>query len=677
MIQERMELSRERLVDIRKQLDRNNPKELFFAELINKLLIYEDIMNQDIEDEDIRRLKEYNHSLYRDILPENYGESFANPEYGVSVWGEDLGPVMSSLYAEVGSIIPYAYERNMNRILIYLELGIQIYLACADADYCPDTKIVKDIIYSFIYDYVEDMAEWRIREDIIPGFGVADEILETANLADLRYLFRYGEYISDDDIKLAEFINTLSEEEIDGIARTFTEGYRKGFELAGKDMSKRTTALVEYPIGMERVVRSSMELLEDMGLSAVFRRCESSFWNGRRLFKRGYYATNPNKQLDYDHENDRALFFDKKYMERIIEATRDTYEKLLKEARGMAGPAVIETFGEKPYESGACSKAIKPDEHCRELLKEYMARKGELDNKYLVGEERSFTIISFPSPAIGYDRFEEIFRETVKVNTLDYNLYRDIQQILIDELDKCSSVYIRGMNGNETDLTVALGELKNPEKETNFENCVADVNIPVGEVFTSPKLEGTNGILHVKKVFLSGRPYSNLKLSFKEGMISESSCDNFADKAKNDEYIRDNLLHNHKSLPLGEFAIGTNTDAYDMIKRYSLESVITILIMEKTGPHFAVGDTCYSREEDNVSYNPDGKAIVARENSVSATRKDNPLKAYFNCHTDITIPYDELGIIEGCTHEGSRIRIMENGRFVLKGLEILNVPLDR
>ena len=42
----------------------------------------------------------------------------------------------------------------------------------------------------------------------------------------------------------------------------------------------------------------------------------------------------------------------------------------------------------------------------------------------------------------------------------------------------------------ETDLTVALHPLKDPAKETLFENCVADVNIPVGEVFTSPQLAG-------------------------------------------------------------------------------------------------------------------------------------------------------------------------------------------
>ena len=33
--------------------------------------------------------------------------------------------------------------------------------------------------------------------------------------------------------------------------------------------------------------------------------------------------------------------------------------------------------------------------------------------------------------------------------------------------------------------------------------CIRDRNIPVGEVFTSPVLEGTNGKLHVSQVYLN------------------------------------------------------------------------------------------------------------------------------------------------------------------------------
>ncbi len=94
------------------------------------------------------------------------------------------------------------------------------------------------------------------------------------------------------------------------------------------------------------------------------------------------------------------------------------------------------------------------------------------------------------------------------------------------------------------------------------------------------------------------------------------------------KYIKDNVLKHHETLPMGEFAIGTNTIAYRMARDFQIADKLPILIAEKTGgPHFAVGDTCYSHEEDNLSYNPDGKAIVARENSVSALERQIRIKS--------------------------------------------------
>jgi leucyl aminopeptidase (aminopeptidase T) len=259
---------------------------------------------------------------------------------------------------------------------------------------------------------------------------------------------------------------------------------------------------------------------------------------------------------------------------------------------------------------------------------------------------------------------------------LDYKLYQGIQQKLIDALDKAEYCCIKGMGNNHTDMKVMLHKLKDPSKETNFENCVADVNIPVGEVFTSPILKGTEGVLHVSSVFLKGLLYKNLEVKFKDGLITDYSCDNFADSQEGRKYINDNVLYNHETLPLGEFAIGTNTTAYVMARKYGIADKLPILIAEKTGPHFAVGDTCYSHEEDLTTYNPDGKSIIARENEISALRKETPEKAYFGCHTDITIPYDELGELSAVLPDGSKITIIEKGRFVLQGTEELNKPLD-
>ena len=89
-----------------------------------------------------------------------------------------------------------------------------------------------------------------------------------------------------------------------------------------------------------------------------------------------------------------------------------------------------------------------------------------------------------------------------------------------------------------------------------------------------------------------------------------------------------------------------------------------------------MGDTCYSWSEDTPVFNPDGKEIIARDNEVSILRKEDLSKAYFGCHTDITIPYEELGCISVHTKAGEEIKIIENGRFVLPGTEILNEPLD-
>ena len=198
----------------------------------------------------------------------------------------------------------------------------------------------------------------------------------------------------------------------------------------------------------------------------------------------------------------------------------------------------------------------------------------------------------------------------------------------------------------------------------------------MGEVFTSPVLRGTNGVLHVSRVYLNGLQYRDLEIRFQDGMISGYGCGNFEDEKACRDYVKENILFNHETLPLGEFAIGTNTTAYVAGRRFGIEDKYPILIAEKTGPHFAVGDTCYSYSEDTKVYNPDGKEIVARDNEVSILRKENPEQAYMHCHTDITIPYDELGAITVIRKDGSEIPLLKDGRFVLPGTEILNEPLD-
>ena len=75
-------------------------------------------------------------------------------------------------------------------------------------------------------------------------------------------------------------------------------------------------------------------------------------------------------------------------------------------------------------------------------------------------------------------------------------------------------------------------------------------------------------------------------------------------------------------------------------------------------------------------YNPDGKEVIARDNEISLLRKEDASKAYFSCHTDITIPYSELGDIRAVDPSGRETEIVRQGRFVLEGTEELNEALD-
>ena len=68
---------------------------------------------------------------------------------------------------------------------------------------------------------------------------------------------------------------------------------------------------------------------------------------------------------------------------------------------------------------------------------------------------------------------------------------------------------------------------------------------------------------------------------------------------------------------------------------------------------------------------------ISRDNEISILRKEDISMAYYGCHTDITIPYEELGSIRVIDEDGEGTSIIENGRFVLPGTEELNRPFEK
>ena len=649
-LQERYELVRDRVAELAQDASEAGKYADYFEKTAQYLVLLDTIVNG-------ARGKEIIEKLYADIVGEAYATSYANPTYAVEKFGVEAGQILTTLCARVRGCRLSVFEGKLQNVCIMSELFVELYSYFCEEE--VELTLVKEALYSFMHDYTEVYNEEVIIRWVNPDYDYYRDIVMESDLSNADYLYNYGLYVGENETGIARFLNTFSDEEMQAMADTYTEGYRMGFIAAQKDLSKKTIAEVRYPIGFERMVRVAIKNFEKLNLRCVLRP----------------FSTSANKQYEYDHREDDALWMDKAYVERSLEVYRTVFEKYKDVCPGYAGPAVIEVFGEVPFSPAAKEANIRFDEKQQQLSIYQRSQFGRMWNKAIHGEERSFTIIAYPIPEIG-EKFEEIFAETVKLNTLDYVLYRDMQQKMIDVLDQAEKVHILGANGNKTDLYVSIYPLANPEKETAFENCVADVNIPVGEVFTSPVLKGTTGKLHVSQVYLRNYNYLNLEIDFVDGMITNYTCTNFENEDENKKYIQDNIMHHHETLALGEFAIGTNTTAYKMARQYDIAAKLPILIAEKTGPHFAVGDTCFTYDEDNITYNPDGKAIVARDNEVSIQRKTDISKAYFNCHTDITIPYDELGHIKVIRKDGSTEDIIMNGRFVVPGTEELNKPLD-
>ncbi|MHA2298750.1 MAG: aminopeptidase [Candidatus Hodarchaeales archaeon] len=636
----------------------------FFVKTTEHILrlcsLEKDLTDYYFESNSKKNLLKENNDLYAELFPENYEKSYVNPKYCVSVFGDRYGQLMSFFYIQYRKYIEYAYTHKIYKMEEYNKLFVDVYNFVKENELEYDKLEEIIIAPQFTTGSRDNYLLYRQRHDT--GYKFFTGIIENANLTDLRYLFRTGHYISDNEMRIARFLLKYPEEKIKVLARAVVKAYLKGFEINNKDITKKSTVGLYYKIGLERLYREVIKEFRSKGL-------ESTVID--------VFSTNVNKQFGYDHKFDNALYLTDEYVTRALNRFTEGLEKNKDILAGYSGMVAFVKFGEKLFSPEIKKENLKLDEARTKRFQEFNSNVLISHSKFFPRSENSFSMIAFPVPEIG-EKFEEIFEATVEINMLDSDKYERVQQVIIDVLDQADTVHVKGRDNNETDLIVKMHELKNPEKETNFINSGATVNIPVGEVFTSPRLKGTNGVFHVEVTYQGNFRYDNLKLVFKDGFVDNYSCTNFEKEEDNKKYIEENLLFPHKSLPMGEFAIGTNTLAYVVSRKYDIMDVLTMLILEKTGPHIALGDTCFSRSEDVKRHNQfNGKEIVATDNEKSILRKTNMIEAYTNKHSDITMAFDSIDFITAVKSNGERVAIIKDGKFVLDGTQLLNEPLKQ
>lgn len=633
----------------------------YWAEWALQLVQLESEMKEGyFEAHSVEALKEINNKLYEDVLPENYDTSYVNPVYMANEFNKDMGQCLAYIGAQLKNFIHYAFTHQQYRIATGLDLFLGAY-----ALHC-EGKMTSDTLQELVEEYSSNIMDFNSTISMNQNYNKAYDfytgIINAADLRDLRYLFKFGAYVTDNELETARFLNAYDDETLSTVSKAVAKAYVEGFKRDGKDISLRHNVRLAVNLGQEQITRRMMAYLETYNLEG---------------FIFDVISTEYNKQYGYDHKFDIGLVLTDDWAERKLESMKKIANNCEEALKDYSGILYVERFGEEPFSPKANDDRVKLSEAQQGIFQNLQNQQRQLIERYIPEQERSFCIVAFPTPEIG-ESFEAIFEDTLKINMLDSDFYEKIQGKLIDALDTGNEVRVLGRGNNETDITVSLQLLNDPAKETNFVNCVADVNIPVGEVFTSPVLKGTNGLLHIENVYLEGFNFENLKLWFKDGYVDQYECTNFEDMEKGKEFIKENLLFPHSTLPLGEFAIGTNTLAYVIAEKYGIIDKLPILIVEKMGPHFAIGDTCFSWSEDTPVFNQlDGKEIIARDNEHSILRKEDVSKAYTNCHTDITIPYDALGEISVIRKDKEPLTLIKDGRFVLEGTEVLNEPFNK
>lgn len=631
------------------------------AAFILKMASYERALNLSyVRKKSFAALKKENRELYRELLGNNYRTSYANPSYCASLFGKEIGPLLSYFYCFYRHYVSYAPKHLVFKMEKYNRAFIKVYRYVKDGKVYPHElkKLVTAPQRMSKYD------EFRrvFKSQFDPGFKFYRDIAEQSDLSDLRYLFRYDKYISGYEIRTAKFLAAYSLDKIRKLAKQVVDAYITGSIKNGRDISKKKTVLLIYHAGQERIAKQLIKDLKRRGLDAAVLNVRS---------------TRPNKQYTYDHRFDDALVLDDEYSSALI---RD-FERAAKSCKRLytrcSGIVLLDQFGEKQFVPEQKQGYITFSPEKQQLFQMHQSSIVQAQERYFSRRNITFTVVSLPSPEIG-GNFRKIFEDILEINMLETEVYEPIQQVIIDALDKATYVHVKGRGKNKTDIKVKMQSLRNPKKHTNFVNCGADINIPVGEVYTSPQLKGTNGTLHYNEVFLRGLRYVDLRFRIRDGFVESYSCKNFKQAKQNRKYIQENLLFPHHTLPIGEFAIGTNTLAYVIAKRHKIMDVLPVLIMEKMGPHFALGDTCFSLSEDIPVYNElDKKEVTARENAKTALRKKDMSKAYTHRHEDITLPYESIKFITAVTRTGKRIHIIRDGRFVLAGTEFLNEPFKR
>lgn len=188
------------------------------ASLICKLINYESVVDNDyFETKSFDELLQENNDFYNEVLPKNYATSYTNPSYCVNQFGDQFGQLISFFYTLYRSYIVFAFKHEIYRMDEYNSLFNEVYEYIRDKEI--DYEELKDLMTSIHRKEKIRESYYRFKSEFDKEFRYYTDLIEFSDLKDLRYLLKTGQYISENEIKIAKFLVDYPEEKLNQISK--------------------------------------------------------------------------------------------------------------------------------------------------------------------------------------------------------------------------------------------------------------------------------------------------------------------------------------------------------------------------------------------------------------------------------------------------------------------------
>ncbi|MBC8477941.1 hypothetical protein H8D51_00190, partial [bacterium] len=366
----------------------------------------------------LAELQSENQPLYSELYPANYQRSYADPRHCVTLFGERFGPLLATVYQRFRQLIPFAFQHEQFHMVEWNRLFIAAW------EYVSQQKIqyaeLRDLLTVVLRDHSVERQLRQLRQRHDPLWQPWHDIVTGCKLEELRYLFRYGTPITENELRTARFLLEYPPDKLRGLAEQIATAFLTGFVSDNKKRGERNIVTVAFEAGQEPLLRFLLDALRQRDLQPI-------------VMHPGF--TPVNRQYYYDHRNQLALWMSEEGIRESEECYASACEQQAELLQRFAGSIYLDVFGEPPFSPEVKKECPEFSGEQRKLISEHHYRRSQISERYKPRESTSFCMIAFPSPLIG-PRYEDIFTDIMRVNMLDTVEYEQIQQKIIDNLDQ-------------------------------------------------------------------------------------------------------------------------------------------------------------------------------------------------------------------------------------------------